>query len=97
MSNFATDSPPPPNDAPRVAATRARAQSLLATLRLACTLVEAGRPVDLAGLNDQVGRLCATAMDLPSEQGLSLRDDLITLRAAADALHTALQDHPPPP
>jgi hypothetical protein len=97
MPNFTPDSPKPPDDAPRVAATRARAQSLLATLRLACTPVEAGRAIDLAGLNDQVGRLCATAMDLPPEQGFLLRDDLITLRGAADALHTALRDHPPPP
>ena len=95
MANFTATTPPPPDDAHRVAATRARAQSLMATLRLARTLVEAGRPVDLAGLDDQMGGLCATVMDLPSVQGNSLRDDLITLRADVEALHTALQARPP--
>ena len=96
MSNFTATTPPPPGDADRVAAARARAQSLMATLRLARTLVEAGRPVDLAGLDDQMGRLCATVMDLPSVQGRALRDDLIMLRTDAEALHMALQARPPP-
>jgi len=97
MQNFGAITPPPPDDTHRVVAARARAQALMATLRLTRTLVEAGRPVDLTGLDDQVGHLCAAVLDLPSVHGGSLRDDLITLRTDAEALRVALQAQPQRP
>jgi len=41
------------------------ADGVTQTLAVARRLIEAGRYVDLTGLEDQVGLLCAKALDLP--------------------------------
>jgi hypothetical protein len=69
---------------------RAFADDVTQTLRVACGLVEAGRYVDLAGLEDQIGLLCAKALDLPPDEGRAIRGELACLLARVDALSAAL-------
>jgi tRNA U34 5-methylaminomethyl-2-thiouridine-forming methyltransferase MnmC len=67
------------------------AEAAFGTLRLARALVEARRPVDLAGLQDSIGRLCAASLDLPPEQGRALRPQLAAVLGELDALEQAMQ------
>lgn len=60
------------------------------TVTIVRRLVEDGRPVDLAGLDRQIGLLCAKALDLPAEQGRGLRPGLIDLLAEVDTVAAAL-------
>jgi|GEM_PF-1209218 len=60
------------------------------TLRLARTFVESHRSVDLGGLEERVGRLCAAALDLPPEEGRGLRLLFASVLAELDALAAAL-------
>ncbi len=65
---------------------RAAAVLLSRTAALARALVLAGRTVELAGLEGQVGLLCAKALDLPPEEGRQMRTELAILLAELDAL-----------
>lgn len=67
------------------------AEAACGTLRVARVLVELSRPVDLAGLEDAVGRLCAAILDLPPEQGRTLRPQLAAVLAELDALEGAVR------
>ena len=67
------------------------AEAACGTLRMARALVESRRHVDLAGLQDAVGRLCAASLDLPPEQGRALRPQLAAVLAELDALARAMQ------
>jgi hypothetical protein len=67
------------------------ANSLLTTVELARGLIDNLRPVDLAGLEDEVGRLCARALDLPPERGRALQPLLCRVAAAMDALTGSLE------
>ena len=67
------------------------ADSVTQTLGVARGLVEAGRYVDLTGLEDQVGLLCAKALDLPPADGREMRIELIAMLARIGALSAALQ------
>ena len=84
----------PQPDTP-IAWVRDYAGSLTRTLSLAGALVEAGRRIDLAGLDSQVGLLCARALDLDPEEGRQVRTDLIALCEMLDTL-AALLARPPP-
>jgi len=66
------------------------ADGVTQTLGVARGLVEAGRYVDLAGLEDQLGLLCAKALDLPPGDGRTMRVELIAMLARVEALSTAL-------
>jgi hypothetical protein len=44
----------------------ALAERLSHTLGIACALAESGRHVDLSGIEDGVGMLCAQTLDLPT-------------------------------
>jgi hypothetical protein len=70
---------------------RAFADGVTQTLGVARGLVEAGRPVDLAGLEDQVGLLCAKSLDLPPDEGRSMRVDLVGVLGHVAALSVALR------
>ena len=61
------------------------------TLRVARGLLENGRRVDLEGLDRVIGVLCARALDLPPQEGRSIRPRLALLLADLDALSLALQ------
>ena len=52
-------------------------------LRLARGMVQAGRRVELEGLDQMVGRLCARCLDLPPEEGRALRPLLAALLVAS--------------
>lgn len=62
-----------------------------AMIRLAEGIAAAGRPIDLQGLDDTVGRICAQALDLPPAAGARLRPGLARLVAELDRLSVALR------
>ncbi len=71
-------------------AVRVLAEDLSQVVGVACALVEAGRVVDLSGLDSQVGLLCAKTLDLPPEEGRRARPWLIALSGGVEALSRAL-------
>jgi hypothetical protein len=81
---------PPPDTSQPLAELRAFTDGVMQTLGVARGFVEAGRSVDLAGLEDQVGLLCAKALDLPPAEGRMMRGELVALLARVDALTAAL-------
>jgi hypothetical protein len=60
------------------------------TVAIIRRLVENGRAVDLTGLDNRMGLLCAMTLDLPSELGRALRPELIRLLGEVDAVSTVL-------
>jgi len=58
---------------------RAAIQAMQGTLTVADALLRHGRAIDLAGLDQEVVRICAAALALPAEDGSALRDDLALL------------------
>jgi hypothetical protein len=84
------------NDASEFDAAALRAvigirDGLAAVVCIARVLVEHGRAVDLTGLERGVGLLVAKTLDLPHEQGRSLRPLLVALRDEVDSLATAIR------
>lgn len=73
------------------------ARSLATAARLSVAFAQSGRAIDLAGLDDKVGLLCAKALDLSPDQGRELRADLILLRAELDGLAHVLGQPLPDP
>ena len=71
--------------------TLAIAEDLRRSLRLARALAGQNRPVDLAGMQDSIGLLCAKALDLDPAEGRTLRIALIALRMELDQLSTAMR------
>jgi hypothetical protein len=63
-------------------------------LRVARGLAEAGRKMDVKGLDELVGLLCAQCLDLPGEVGRSFRPRLAMLLAEIDALSHCLAAEP---
>jgi hypothetical protein len=63
---------------------------LRTTLRVAHAFVASGRSVDLTGLDRQIGLVCAKALDLPAEQGRTMRPQLVDLLEETDRLARAL-------
>lgn len=59
-------------------------------VRVARSLADGERMIDLNGLDEMVGRLCAQCIDLPQETGKRFRSRLATLLTEVDALSTAL-------
>jgi hypothetical protein len=80
-----------------VDAARELVEALTRTIDLARALAEAGRAIDLAGLDGQVGLLCAKSLDLPRAEGHAIRPRLIALSGAIEALSRVLRAHAPPP
>jgi hypothetical protein len=68
------------------------AMRLIRTMSVARGLVRGGRTLDLAGIEDGVGLLCAQALDLPSDQGQALTGLLCEVRAELDGLEAALDE-----
>ena len=67
------------------------AESLLKTLRLARAMLQVQRFVELEGLRDHAGLLCAKVMDLPPELGRTMRPRLLLLLAEVDAVAGAVR------
>jgi hypothetical protein len=80
----------------QLGAVRRFAADLADTVGLARRLVARGVAVDLTGLEQQVGLLCAKTLDLPPEQGRRMRPDLIALDADVGQLARALAAARPP-
>jgi hypothetical protein len=75
-------------------AAQTLAQSAERTLQLACVLAQSGRAVDLSGLEEQIGRLTAAAIDLEDEDRRQMQPILGMLLHRLASLEHAL--HPPP-
>ncbi len=58
---------------------------------VARALIANGRRLDLTGIDDGVGILCAQALDLAPGEGLLVVPHLCAVRAQADALCAALR------
>ena len=58
-------------------------------LTLTRALAESGRRIDLAGLDDLAGRLCAACLDLPPEDGRAFRPRLVALMEDVNAIAAA--------
>lgn len=68
----------------------ARAAQLARTLAVARALVLGGRAVDLRGIEDGVGALCARTLDLGPADAKALVPALHALRARLDELAAAV-------
>ena len=66
------------------------AATVTGTMRVARALVEVGRVVDVAGLDREVGLVCARSLDLPRPDGEAMRPLLQELLAELDALAGAV-------
>lgn len=75
-------------------AAQALARSVEHTLALAGVLARSGRAVDLAGLEDLIGRLTAAAIDLDDSDRVQMQPVLSGLLHSLASLERAL--HPPP-
>jgi len=85
------DAPPsPPGVTPELRAVFEATQSLHGTLAVARALVDAGRAVDLAGLDQEAARLCAALACLPAGAMLLLRPPLEAALGELDRLERAL-------
>ncbi len=71
----------------------AAAEALRATLVMARALSEAGRRIDLAGLDRETASLCAAAQLLPTESGQLVRPALESLLNEVQVLSLSLA-HP---
>ncbi len=71
-------------------ASLAIAEGLRQSLGLARALAGRGRAIELDGVQGGVGLLCAKALDLPPDQGRTLRIALISLRDEIDRLSAAM-------
>lgn len=71
-------------------AVRALAEELMNIVGIAQVMVQSGRNIDLTGLGDQVGLLCAKSLDLPPDDGRRVRPRLIALFGSIEALSRAL-------
>lgn len=85
-----TPAHPIPSPASRQPAAEQAAEGVARMLRLARGMVQAGRRVELEGLDQMVGRLCARCLDLPPEEGRALRPMLAALLVEIDALNASL-------
>jgi len=71
-------------------AIRASIDDVAATLRVAAVLSARGRRIDLAGLDGEIGTLCARVVGLPPALGRGARPLLVALLADLDRLREAL-------
>lgn len=79
-----------PAAASAMAGARQSADDLCVILKLARAMAEAGRRVDLDGVEALVGRLCARSLDLMPDDGRQIALQLELVMAGIDALHHAL-------
>ena len=64
--------------------------SVSATLHTACALSASGRQVDLAGLDNMIGVLCAQIVDLSIEDARRFRQPLLAIGDQLDQLQQSL-------
>lgn len=66
-------------------------QHIAATVAVASGMAAAGRTVDLGGLDNTAGALCARVLDLPPAEGAGFRTALVELDARLATLATAIR------
>jgi hypothetical protein len=88
--------PSAPAGNPALLAAEQWVEELRALLVVSLALAEAGRPLDLAGLDAATGRLCAAVLDLGPELGRRLRPRMVALLEAIGPLEAAIRAAPPP-
>ena len=93
MSNSAHPWPAPPHDP--AAEQQALAEQVRRTVAIARALAASGRPVDLAGLDQVVGLLCAKTLDLLPDAGRLVRPALAAILAEVDQLGAMLRADAP--
>jgi hypothetical protein len=76
-------------------AVRALSEELTKMVGIARALVEAGRAIDLTGIDGQVGLLCAKSLDLPPDDGRRIRPRLIALFGSMEGLARTIASHAP--
>ncbi len=74
----------------------ARAEACAAVLRLARGLAAERRTLDLAGLDNEIGRLCASALDLSPGSKRDTLPKLADVLREIDALGETLRNQRPP-
>lgn len=82
---------PPPAPSNDLTAVSTMAESLMQSLRLARALAGRDRPVELDGMQESIGLLCAKALDLAPDDGRTVRVALIALREELDQLSATLR------
>ena len=82
------------DDEARIKRVEAMSLGVSATVRTARGLAEAGRPIDVAGLDRMVGVLCAHVLDLSHYESRGFRERLRGIGGELDGLVAALG--PPP-
>jgi hypothetical protein len=75
----------------------ALATRLSRTLAVARALAGNGRTVDLSGVQDGVGRLCAQCLDVAADEGRDMLPLLYGVLGELDALDAVLRAAPPTP
>jgi len=90
------DSQDPQGADASVAVIAAALERLTDTVTLARVLVQSGAAIDLAGLDREVGDLCAGAIALPRAEGRDMASPLADLLAAIEQLERAMERRPPP-
>ena len=90
-----TSSIPSSDTAAAIEAVRALSEELTKMVGVARALVEAGRMIDLTGIDSQVGLLCAKSLDLPSGDGRRIRPRLIALFGSMEALARVIASNTP--
>ncbi len=68
------------------------ASRLSRTIGIARALAQNGRTVDLTGLDDGIGMLCAQTLDLPTPEGRALLPLLADVLQQVNALTAALHE-----
>ena len=68
------------------------ADRLTRTVSVARALVSAGRLIDLSGLEDGVGMLCAQTLDMDAVEARDMLGPMIELRAQIDSLTQKIDD-----
>ena len=76
----------------RMATLLTLADRLARTVSVARALVDAGRSVDLTGLEDGVGLLCAKTLDMPVGESRGMLPAMLELRAQIDSLAARVTD-----
>jgi len=71
------------------------ADKLSGTIAIAAALARSGREVDLAGLENGIGLLCAKALDRGAGCDDALRQRLVELREEIDRLLAVLRERRP--
>lgn len=72
-------------------AVRAAIRAMGDTLTVAEVLLDAGREIDLSGLEKEVASVCAAAVTLPAPEGRALRSELAGLMLQVEGIEARLK------